>query len=425
MQADIIAIGSELTSGAKLDTNSQWLSQQLAEIGIVTLAHTTVADNLDEMIGVLRSAVKRSDLVLITGGLGPTRDDLTRHMIAGVANASLQLHEPSLAHIRSLFVRRGRAMPDSNVVQAQFPEGAQPIPNPRGTAPGIWIDVARKSAETACQVVAMPGVPSEMKRMFASEVFPRLPHGSRVMRQARINCFGLGESSAEEKLGDLTARGRWPEVGITVHEATITLRIGAMGASVEECAQQIAQTRAVIEQRLGTAVFGKEDDELQHVLVRLLEARGAKLAVVEMGTGGLLADRMTDVPSHQNCFRGSLVAHCVESLRSLLDVSLDENASSEQTARAVAAACRKRLNADFALAITECPTFDPDDVNAEAPVAWIALAGRDFEQVHRHTLVGDPSITKSRAVKQALNMLRIHLLKSVDDPTRSSAPVKD
>src|SRR5579863_9896996 len=205
MHAEIISIGSELTTGAKLDTNSQWLSIELAAIGIPVQFHTTVADNRAANLAVLKNAVERADVVLITGGLGPTLDDLTREVLAELIGVELVLHEPSLQIIREMFARRKRDMPERNVVQAMFPQGSEVIPNPRGTAPGVWMEVPRENLEP-CRIAAMPGVPSEMKGMFTQFVLPRLQTGQAgalIIRRARINCFGLGESHAEEMLKDL------------------------------------------------------------------------------------------------------------------------------------------------------------------------------------------------------------------------------
>ncbi|HEY4263085.1 MAG TPA: molybdopterin-binding protein, partial [Schlesneria sp.] len=251
MSAEIIAVGTEITSGAKLDTNSQWLSLELAEIGIPVRAHCTIWDDLEEMVAAIRTAAERSDVVLITGGLGPTLDDLTREALAKVAGVELELHPASLEHIKTMFARRNRPMPERNVMQAMFPIGAQPLPNPRGTAPGVWMTLPRGDGKE-CHIAAMPGVPSEMKMMYRQQVVPRLDGGGRFIRRARINCFGVGESQAEEMLGELTARGRDPDVGITAHEATITLRITAEGLSAEECREKIERTRNAIINRMGS-----------------------------------------------------------------------------------------------------------------------------------------------------------------------------
>ena len=171
MHAEIVSIGTELTTGAKLDTNSQWLSLELAEIGIPVLAHATISDDLDAMVKTLRTAADRSDIVLVTGGLGPTLDDLTREALAKFANVNLVRHDPSLEHVKSIFQKRNRPMPERNVIQAMFPEGSEPLSNPRGTAPGIWMSHLRADG-TVAKIAAMPGVPSEMKQMFRQQVLP-------------------------------------------------------------------------------------------------------------------------------------------------------------------------------------------------------------------------------------------------------------
>jgi nicotinamide-nucleotide amidase len=414
MHAEIIAVGTELTTGAKLDSNSQWLSLKLAEVGIPVHYHTTVADDLNAMVAVMREAVNRSDLILITGGLGPTLDDLTRQAMAELTQTILVLHEPSLEFIKSMFARRHRTMAKRNEIQAMFPEGSVPIPNLRGTAPGIWMEIPRKGSETPATVAVMPGVPSEMKHMYHEQVQPRLPDGTRVIRRARVNCFGIGESDAEQKLGDLTARKRDPEVGITVHEATITLRITTHGNSAEECENKIAATKKIIHGRMGSLVFGEEDEELEHIVIRLLKEKGFTLATAESGTGGLLAHWLTETEKFQQNYLGGVVAPTDHSKRILLNVeasALEINGPiSSETAAEMAIGCRKIFNSDFAISVTECPRFDPDDTQSDAPAAYLALAGEGLLEVRKQTLMGDPAIIKSRTAKAALNLLRLHLI---------------
>jgi len=400
MHAEIIAIGTELTTGAKLDTNSQWLSLELQAVGIPVHYHVTVADDLEANVNVFRSAIERSEIVLISGGLGPTLDDLTRDVLAKLTDASLVLHEPSLAIIRGMFARRNRVMPERNVVQAMFPEGSQPIPNRRGTAPGIFMEIAR-AGRSPCILAAMPGVPSEMKVMFHDDVLPRIKPAQAaglVIRNARINCFGLGESAAEQLLGDVTARGRDPEVGITVHEATITLRIVASAASVAEALDKIARTKAIIYERMGEYAFGEEDDELEHVIVRMLNERAQSLAVIESATGGLLSHRVTSVAGHEQCFKGSHI-----------DVNPTQLSSSREVQ--VASACRDQFGADWALCVGKSSRNVDTEDSAEAPIVPLLLAGPDGASAVDLNVAGDPAIMKSRVAKSALNLLRLRLLK--------------
>ena len=202
MNAEVIAIGDELTTGQRLDTNSQWISRELAVLGITTAFHTTITDALDDGVAAFRIAVERADLVIVTGGLGPTADDLTRDVLALVAHEPLELSESALEVVASRFARRGQAMPESNRRQALFPRTSSVIPNPEGTAPGIDLEIPRQSqgATGASRVFALPGVPSEMRAMWRETVVPALlalqPEGGTICFR-RIKCFGAGESAVE------------------------------------------------------------------------------------------------------------------------------------------------------------------------------------------------------------------------------------
>ncbi|HEY1066944.1 MAG TPA: molybdopterin-binding protein, partial [Pirellulales bacterium] len=290
MIAEVLAIGDELTSGERLNTNSQWLSKRLGEIGIPVAYHSTVVDQMGPLRDVIETAVRRADVILVTGGLGPTADDLTREAIALALGVPLVLDEPSLAHIDKMFTRRGRPMPERNRIQAMFPEGTRVIPNPEGTAPGVDASFPRIDGSVS-RLFALPGVPAEMFQMWEQTVRPALIVGRnvRTIRHREIKVFGAGESAVEQMLPDLIRRGRVPSVGITAHQATITLRITAEGDSEEECLALAEPTAKIIYDCLGSLVYGEGTDDVHHAVIRRLRELGRTLATVEIGTSGRLA----------------------------------------------------------------------------------------------------------------------------------------
>ena len=421
MKAEIISIGSELVSGQALDTNSQWLSSRLAELGITVHFHSTVGDDLEENLDVFRSAVRRTELVLITGGLGPTQDDLTRDVLAELAGVELEFHEPSYKHIKQLFAQRQREMPERNRVQALFPKGSQPLDNPQGTAPGVWMTLPlEKELHTVplCTVFAMPGVPSEMKIMFKNEVSPRIKQlpgyssNEAFVLHRRIHCFGLGESTLEEKLFDLTRRGNIPEVGITVSQATITLRICARGSSPDACHAIIEPTVRTIYDRLGNTVFGEEGTQLQHAMMDLLSRSNQTLSTIEIATGGMLAQSINDVTDSPALYLGGLVTKTEKDALNLLEIT-DTNGSSrtsEDTGSLTRLAqnCRERFNSQIGLAVGALTESEGTD---SVPCVSIAVSVPNHAPlIEKHNVGGDPSILSSRMTKLAINMVRQYLI---------------
>jgi len=412
MIGEVIAIGDELTSGQRLDTNSQWISQRLGELGITVEYHSTVADTLESCSRVFREAIDRADVVIATGGLGPTADDLTREAIAAATGTKLVRDEQALATIRALFARYGREMPERNAVQADFPEGSQPIPNPHGTAPGIQMEIARPGRQP-CQLMSLPGVPAELFEMWQNSVAPALLGRSdeAVVRHRRIKCFGIGESDLEQMLPDLIRRGRFPLVGITVHEATITLRITAAGATPEAAYEAMEPTIATIRECLGDLIFGEEDDELEHAVMRLLMEKKETLATIEWGTDGLIAQWLATLPPRGQTFAGGIVIPSSEAFARMFDLPLtwieEEGPTSAAVAERMAELARERLGTDYGLAVSEVPAEDPDP---EKMVYHIALATASGTESRRLRYAGHPAILKPRSAKQALNLLRLTLL---------------
>ncbi len=288
--AEVIAIGDELTTGYRLDTNSRWISQQLCDLGISVMYHSTVGDDLDANTNIFSVAVKRADVIVCTGGLGPTADDLTRQAIATMAGVELEMHEDQLQHLEAFFARRGRTMTPSNKIQASFPKGAMVIPNPEGTAPGI--EFKTRHTDTPATIFALPGVPAEMKQMWTATVERKLKEltgDTSVIHHHVIRCFGSGESHIESLLPNLVKRGCDPLVGITASGGTISLRLTTRAESVERCLEKMSDTQTTIESILGDLVFGYNDDLLESVVAAQLRDANETLAIYDEGLNGDVA----------------------------------------------------------------------------------------------------------------------------------------
>ncbi len=417
MEAEVISIGDELTSGQRLDTNSQWISTRLGELGVRVLYHTTVADDLEANVLVFRQAAERADIIVATGGLGPTADDLTRDAIAAASGVDLVFDADALKHIESLFARRKRPMPERNRVQAMFPRGSRVIPNREGTAPGIDISVLR-AGKSPARVIALPGVPVEMQEMWEHTVAPAISamfSTPRVIRHKQIKCFGVGESDLEQMLPDLIRRGRDPQVGITVSGATITLRITASGENEAACFRAIEPTIKTIHDCLGNLVFGEDEDELQDAVVRLLAEQKRTLATAEWGSGGIIAHWLSEVTHGHDWFHGGLVCHCDDIPGAPLDLATGiEDALPKEGKQVIAAAklCRQQFDTDYGVSVGRLP--EGIAVQTDPPLLWYAVATPGDVVVKSSPYAGHPDILKTRGAKQALNLLRLILLREKD-----------
>jgi nicotinamide-nucleotide amidase len=410
INAEILAIGDEITGGQLLDTNSQWLSQRLGELGVRVLYHSTVGDELQPGVEVFRSAIQRADIVISTGGLGPTADDLTRETLAAATDRPLVMAAEALAHIRQLFARRKREMPKSNEIQAYFPKGSRVVPNPNGTAPGIDLDVMRSDGGR-CRFFALPGVPAEMREMWQGYLLAALRGmgaGSRVILRRNIKCFGAGESQVESLLPDLIRRGRIPRVGINASRATIILRIVAEGDSEEHCRAQIEPTVAEIHKHLGTLVYGEGDDELQDVVLGLLRQRSQSLASAEIAPAGLVAQWLAKAGGGDGHYHGGLVAADKAAMTHLLSLgSAPCGGEGESFVRAAAIACRQRFRVDFGLAVGPLPSVSDSGESSQVHFALASMGGVQTWHVSSGI---HPDIVGDYCAKHAINLVRLALL---------------
>jgi len=402
MFAEIIAIGSELTCGSKLDTNSQWLSRELESVGWTVARHTTLADDLVSTIAEIRAASERSSVVLITGGLGPTLDDLTREALAAAFYQPLVRDKNSVRQIEALFAARGRVMPERNYRQADRPLHADTLPNSCGTAPGILMKVARQNS-TTCLLAAMPGVPAEMRPMFELQIRPHLLDSGVVMRRRVIRTFGYGESDAERLLGDLTARGRNPEVGITASEAVISLWITARSDSPEEAETLCNQTAALIHERLGDAVYSEDNSELHQVVADQLTAQSRTIALREGSTtGGLLALWMTESARSAQALQSATVSP------NLALEPIDREAWEKAARTEAYEYFRAQPAADFVL--LSSPHHDEiTESGVTVRRGWVGVAAEDRFFCMDVSMSGNLAIFRQRAARTALNRLRLML----------------
>lgn len=419
MRAEIVSIGSEITSGQNLDTNSRWLSLRLAAMGIPVAFHTTVADDLQDNINVFRIASERADIVLATGGLGPTQDDLTREALAQMAGVELIEDPASREAIHAMFAKRGRVMPERNRVQAMVPRGGEMLPNPVGTAPGVWMTHGR------AVIAAMPGVPNEMFRMFDDQVVPRLRAagfgGAGVFVERRINTFGWGESAVEEKLFDLTRRGNVPEVGITASDAVISLRILCRAESLAAAEAMAAPVEATIRERLGHLVFSSGDVELHDATMQLLMKAGQTVATAESITAGLVAHLLGRVPGASAHLLGGIVSYTDDVKHRELGVSRDllaaHTAVSPEVAIAMAEGIRRRFGSDFGISTTGYAGPTGEKVGQ----VYSAMAGPNGSRVKSFAWGGTRTEIMSRTAKMAVDLLRNELLTANPDANRRVA----
>jgi len=411
VKAEVLTIGDELLRGEIIDSNKALLSQRLLDLDIETQFQTSVRDAPPDMRDAFQRAANRSDYVLVSGGLGPTRDDLTAQVLAESFGLELELDAQALEGIRAFFRRVGREMTDNNASQAYFPSGAEVLPNPIGTAPGFALEAQ------GALFFAMPGVPRELRRMLDEQVMPRLAarsqHNRPVVRARLLRTFGIGESSLDSELRDI-AKGDDVELGFRTSFPDNTLRPLCRASSVEAAEARLAELCDEIRQRLGTVIYGEGEAGMEAVVGALLAERGASLAVAESCTGGGIAARISEVPGASRYFLGGVVAYADAAKRDLLGVPeallAQHGAVSEPVARAMAEAVRTRFGATIGVATTGIS--GPDGGTEEKPVGLVHIALADATGTHAEHFVFplDRARHRKLTAQTALDWVRRRLL---------------
>jgi nicotinamide-nucleotide amidase len=407
VKAEIIAIGTEILLGEIVDTNSAWIAQRLPELGIDLNYNSVVGDNRGRIDETLHRAWDRSDLIITTGGLGPTDDDMTREGIAALLGEEPTVDPDLEAYLRNFFASRNFPMPESNIKQAWLIPSARAIPNPRGTAPGWWTERDGRI------IVSMPGVPTEMERMWASEVAPELEARSdgMVLVTRTLKTVGIGEGTVDEMARPLY---NTPGIGIGTYARAdgVHLRIGAKAPSREEAWHLILPVEQELERIFGLAIWGKDEETLEGSIGDMLQERSQTLSSMESCTGGLFASVVTDVPGAAQFFKGGLVTYWT-------DMKMDEGVDprviddygviSPETALAMAKTVRARLHTDYGLGITGVAGPDPQEGKAPGTV-HVGVAGPDGEGTISMSMNQGRQAVKRRAVTTALLLVRRALM---------------
>ncbi|HEX3231994.1 MAG TPA: competence/damage-inducible protein A [Pyrinomonadaceae bacterium] len=411
LSAEIIAIGSELLTSNRTDTNSLWLTDKLNRIGIDVKLKTVVGDDDARLEETIKDAVKRSRVVLTTGGLGPTEDDITRKVVARALGKRLSLDEKVLEEIRERFRSFGVAnMPERNSRQAMVISGAEVLSNPNGSAPGLFLE------HEGCAIALMPGPPREMKPMFESHVQARLEKLAGGVRFATrvLRVAGLGESAVDEKIAPIYTKYENPQTTILFNSSEIEIHLRAHGRTEADAETLLDDLALKIEQELGNSAFSFRGETMEEVVGRRLAMTGFTLAVAESCTGGLIAQRLTSVPGSSKYFTEGVVTYSNESKVRLLGVDkkmiLEFGAVSQQVARDMARGVRHRAKTDFGIAVTGIA--GPDGGTEEKPVGlvFIALADDAHTEHKRLMIPGDRELVRWRASQAALDMLRRRLI---------------
>jgi nicotinamide-nucleotide amidase len=411
LKAEIVSVGTELLLGEIVDTNASYLSQKLADLGIDVHYRHTVGDNHTRLTEVVATALGRADVVLLTGGLGPTEDDLTREAIAAATGQPLVRVPASEQRLREFFAARNRPLADSNLKQADAPMGAEHLENVCGTAPGVFMRWQGKL------IFAAPGPPTELREMAQRSILPILRQelgGVQQLFTRSLQLMDIGESQVADLLGDIISAQTDPTLALYAAPANVRIRMATKAADAAAAEAKFAPVEARIRELLGNHVFGRDDQTMAEVVQELLRERGQTVAVAESCTGGLLASKITDIPGASDVFLAGVVSYANEAKIALLGVPAEviaaHGAVSDECARAMAEGVRRVAGADYGLATTGIagPTGGTD----EKPVGlvYMALADAAGTIVNRQYWPGTREQFKQRVAQMTLGMLRKRIL---------------
>jgi nicotinamide-nucleotide amidase len=401
--AELISVGTELLMGEIVDSNAAYIAQELKNRGVFIHWKTTVGDNLERLQEAIRRALTRSEVVILGGGLGPTDDDLTREAILEVIGETAIVDDAYLEKLRAWFETRGRSFPAGNVKQAWVSASTEALPNPVGTAPGWFTRVPN----TAQIIVAMPGPPREMKRMFTEQVLPRLNLPQNGFRYRTFRTVGIGESHLAERLKDLT-RASNPSIGTYARRDGVHVRVAASAATLDEATRLAAPVELEVRNRLEGFIYGADDETLPGVVLNALRAKTQTVAVLESVTGGLIADELTNTPGSSETFHGGATAYTTQAKTRLgvNTATLEQfGAISPEVTRALAIAARERFGADWGLAATGAADNSLGD-SMPAGTLFVSIARPDGTvQDAKLTVAGDRRTMKERAAFFTLGAL--------------------
>lgn len=413
MKAEIISVGTELLLGEIDDTNASYLCRRLAALGVDVFFRHTVGDNLDRLVQVLRSARRRSQIILLSGGLGPTPDDLTREALAELTQRPLVAVPEAELTMHRFFQERGRTPTASNFKQCQVPRGGELLDNPVGTAPGIWLQHERNV------FIALPGPPPELHEMTESQVLPRLRQRLRadaagVLWTRTLRLAGVGESQVADALADLLAAQTQPSLALYASPGEVRVRLAVKATEELRAAQIFSPVEQELRKRLGPAVYGVDDETMEVAVGRALTASGSTLAVAESCTGGLIASRITDVPGASRYFLAGYVTYSNEAKTDVLGVPGElietHGAVSAEVAEAMARGARTRSGADYAAAVTGIA--GPGGGTPDKPVGLVFMAVADAQgcAVEQSLWPGSREQFKQRVSQMTLDLIRRRLI---------------